>query len=234
MRWLEHLFAHVDKIDRDFRFRVKGASDDEIEQVERAMGVPVPQVHQEYLRTMGRNDGGLFRSSRARTNVPAILELIECIKEENSTADFERFVPIAIGDAFEGWALVQKDGELPVVLIDHTRPGAYVARSLPHLALYTAFGWRIKAAAHQVRFRVRADETQLVQPSERAAWLGFSPEWFCDHLSYFGVRPDSLLQIHPGTIRGFDGFVAAQDVATARQLAEGLAEPFLGVLTFER
>jgi hypothetical protein len=234
VKWLDDLFEYIDPFDPEFRFRVKGASDEEIDRLKEVMAAPLPQVHQEFLRCMGRDDGGFFVDSRAQTSVAAILELIGYIREENPEADFKTFVPIAIGDVFEGWALRQQSGELPVVLIDQSRPGGYVARSLSHLAFSTAFGWRIKAAAHQVDFMIRDDQTRLVQLSERAASLGFTPEWFCDHLSYFGVAPDSLLLIYSGSVRGFDGFVASHDLAVASRLAKAIVEPFGGTITSTR
>ena len=234
MNWIDDLFSYLDESDPDFRSRVRGASVDEIRQLECAMGVPLPQVHLEYLRAMGLNDGGLFESDRARTDVSTLLMLIEDIREQNPSVDFARFIPIALGDVYEGWALLKNGIELPVVLIDHSQPDGYVAGNLPKLAFQTAFSLRTKAIAHQISVRVPYDDLQLTRLSERVAELGFSPEWFCDRTEYFGSRYDVFLQMRVLPDWGIMVWVTAQDVETAKQVAEVLAKSFGGILKFKR
>lgn len=235
MSWTDDLFAYFGQFDPNFRRRVKGTSDGEIQQIERAMGAPVLQVHREYLGAMGVSDGGLFQSSRARTNVAAVLDMIETVKEENPTAaDFTTFKPIAIGDVYEGWAVSQRGGEWPVVFIDHNLPGEFVAQSLPHLAFSTAFAMRIRESAHEVSFSIRANNIQVSDLAQQAAGLGILPEWFCDQRSYSAVCPGALLQIQKLSAKGLHGFIGAPDLEFLKNLAEVLAKPFGGKVSLEK
>ncbi len=229
--WIEKFLAYMKKFDPQFRSKIRGANEKDIQEMETSLGVLLPEVYREYMETMGQNDGGLFKSSRARTDVTAVLEMIKIIREERPDVDFKNFIPIASCDNIEGWALTQKEGEWQVVTIDHNLPAKYVANSLPDLVFYTAFGERVRLAPHQVRFTIRNSKINLDDIKKQASSMDFVAESFCDHLSYFGTKSDILLVVHTGIVGGFDGFVASDDLNIAKQEANHLIKIFKGTIS---
>lgn len=232
--WVGEFLAYMEKFDPLFRSKICGANEMDIQEIEKNLGVSLPQDYREYMENMGQNDGGLFENSRAKTNVTELLEIIKIIREERPDVDFKNFIPIASCDNVEGWALTKKDNQWQVVTINNNLPGDYVARSLPDLVFYTGFSKQVSLAPHQVRFKIGNKNIKLSDIEAQASSMGFITEPFCDNLSYFGIKNDILLMVHTSLTIGFEGFVASSDLNSAQKEANQLVEVLGGIISAVR
>ncbi len=233
--WIDEFLAYMDKFDPQFKNKIRGANETEIKEIENNLDISLPKTYREYLENMGQSDGGLFESSRAKTDVKELLELIKIIREERPGVDFKNFIPVASCDNIEGWALTKKNDRWQVVTIDNNLPGDYVANSFPDLVFYTAFSEKVHLALHQIHFKVPNKKINLSDIKEQTSSFGFIAESFCDDISYFGVKNNNiLLMIHTGIAIGFDGFIASNNLDVIKQEADKLIAVFEGVILYVR
>lgn len=93
---LELLRRHVPKIEAE----IEGASAQQVEQLGRAHGYPLPELYQQYLRAMGNNPGDLLLVPHLDPSIDALLERLP--EAHPQTYPPARFLRIGLDDGGAG------------------------------------------------------------------------------------------------------------------------------------
>ncbi|WP_157654832.1 SMI1/KNR4 family protein [Burkholderia ubonensis] len=215
--WVDGLVKFISRFDEEFCRAIEAANEVEIDALEGAMRVDLPEVYRTYLRHMGRSDGGLFNGLRADSRINKVAEYCVDLQSEFNDMTFERCIPFAVGDVYEGLGLqVERDRENPpVVMLEDGRAGEYIAHSLPSFAYQRAFLYErasLGVTAYWENFRrgVGIPDVRSI-----SAEIGFVEEWFSDDQLYCARGSSLLLLAYMGAPgRGLSIGVSGRDEKT--------------------
>jgi hypothetical protein len=138
---MEHYLAYMASFDPGFPARIRGATGEQIAELERLAAMPLPHSYRAFLERMGLNDGGLHIAFEGTT---AITEILDYYRTEVLTG--ERKLPresLLIGVGAISIPDIALDcrgpGEPPVVFTDGDQFAGLYAKSLEKLLFQTAF-----------------------------------------------------------------------------------------------
>lgn len=236
MLWTDAVVEYVTRYDPKFGDRIRGATPESIENLERMVGRPLPEVYRQYLERFGRDDGGLFHDQRADARVQSMLQYYRDTHAENPDANFSRIIPFAAGDVFDAYALeIRSSGEPRVILAEEDQPvpDGLLADSLPALVFNSAFvGWS-QTIGPRANYRFPDDKATNAALRAHAQSLGFRIEWFSDsgHVCAVNDKAVALLYVNQRLpLRPHVSLVAPSE-DRARELGDAFAAPFGGAFT---
>jgi hypothetical protein len=130
----EEYLDYISKYKKDFRARIKGATEEEIEHLESVVGQPLPDFYKFFLRYMGHETGEVDLFHVASTDITDILEYYE-------TEDLIELIPpdcilIAAGD-FDLGLHITGTGEPAIVSMGN--PNILYVESLKKLLFQDVF-----------------------------------------------------------------------------------------------
>jgi hypothetical protein len=217
-QWLVDLVDYVEHFDPDVREHLEGASPEEIAELERLSGLPLPDSYRAYLEAMGRSSGGILYDFKAHLDIGEVLELY---RDSDPSDRPEGCLMIGRGimGMFEELSLrPMPEGEPQVVRSDDDQIGPPIARSFPRLLLQQAF-LRYELGTYPVRQEYGLQrKLHTLQRVQRAATaVKFAPYWFSDGYNFCGWAEGAAvgarqLQGAPGwlIVGGVDSEVTAR------------------------
>ncbi|MGE0712817.1 MAG: SMI1/KNR4 family protein [Planctomycetota bacterium] len=215
-RWLEDLVDYAAAFDPDVPARLRPATPEQIAELERRCGQPLPRSYRRFLEVMGANQGGILADYKVHLDIDEVLELYDDLPQRPENA-------IPIGRGIMGYCdqlslKPMPEGEPQVVFSDEEWVGSPIARSLPRLLLQQAF-FRYELGSYPVRQQYGLQkQLHTLQRCERAATAaGFARYWFSDGYNLCGWAEGAALGAHqpqggPGwlTVGGVDAEVCAR------------------------
>jgi len=222
--------------------RLVGAAPEQITALTDLLGYPLPPVYAGFLEMFGLNDGDLFADEGATTHIEAVIGYYRGLRAQYPEANFEACTVFAVGEDFEGFALLN-DGSAdpPVTMPENGMPVLFPADLIDKATFREAFGrglvaerftgfllikafmleaGRLGGKAHCV---VDTDTTAASNCAvEAARKAGFEPETFSDRGFLCARHPEALLSGHLGLRKSAFG-VSAKDAPTAVRLRDHFA-----------
>jgi hypothetical protein len=198
--------------DPAFPSRIRGASPQEIADLEAEAGHPLPDAYRAFLSLMGHGADQLVGGAEVRTDVS---ELIEFYGE--NVASGEDQVPddcIVIG---VGGVAVEQ------VLLEYNHPGRVFegdsgekhslwADSLEKLLYKRVYmRYRPKQLPFSGIFTSAVGDPMMDAALNAAILLGFAPQWFSDSISFCGEAPGAVLILNQFGGQGFSMRIAAKE-----------------------
>jgi hypothetical protein len=140
--WMSEFLDLATSYDPDFQMRIKGATNEQILELEKLVERPLPESYRTFLRKLGADDGGLSLAYLGSTAIDQILGSYRKMKAENELCIVpEGCIMIGTGDASAGDVCLYTDGfREPAVIL--SLDGEVLQRysdSLPQLLFRTVF-----------------------------------------------------------------------------------------------
>jgi hypothetical protein len=200
---IAEFIRYVSLRDPSFPGRIAGASDQEIDTLERLASRRLPDSYKEFLSFMGHNDADLRLAWDCTTDISAISSYY---KEEVHRG--EEIVPsncivVGLGGTIVEEISLRLDGggEPTVVISGGGEVEALYAESLPKLLYRRAFAkYNWTTSPHRAAYVNAIRAKQLLQAERRASEMGFHTCWFSDAIAYCGEQEGASV-----TITQFEG-----------------------------
>jgi hypothetical protein len=193
---MERLVHYIAGFVPEFPSRIRGTTEEELEELEELIKRPLPKIYREFLLRMGHDHGGLALLGMAKTEYGAILKRYE--------RAFVRDLPLPanallIGDHVSvDLDLVladQPEGEPRVMLAEDADIVGFVARSLEVFLFQRAFTqYALRALPHRADWAspLRVAESEVGRVTSD---LGFMRLWFSDTGCYCGETPEARVVV---------------------------------------
>jgi hypothetical protein len=197
---IEELLGYIKYFDPGFPHRVVGATGDEIGRLQELVGLPIPDSCKEFLRRMGRHDGGLDAASDATMAIDRVIDYYESWVVPGRQAIPKRCIVIGVDSPVMDVSLNLRQPGEPEVWFTEDEPYQLVSESLAHLLFRRAF-FKYEPVVHPFRSVVGTktypSTPRLMDPArELALELGFVAEWFSDRIAFCGRRPNQVIFIN--------------------------------------
>lgn len=239
--WCDDLVDYAASFDPTIPERLVPASAEDLAELERLAGAPIPPSYRRFLERMGGDPTPITAEFRARLEIAEVLDLYrDTDPSERPPGAF--LVGFGVMSVYPELALRplpgDPEGEWQLVTSDEAEIVDPVARSFPKWLLQQTF-LRFELDAYPVRQRyglVQGRHT-LERAKKAAVEAGFANYWFSDGYTYCGWAQGAGLAIHilPGgagwlVIGGVDAARAARlgetlDAALGLQFQEKLVTP---------
>src|SRR5262245_13634576 len=215
---MDKFLAYVVQFDPDFPGRIRGATPQQLAELEQLSGIPLPRSYTAFLLKMGVDDGGVNLTVDGTTNIK---EMIAYYRSELLTR--ERELPgqcILTGVGAVSVPDIGLDcrgpGDPPVMFTDGDEYAGLYAETLEKLLFNSAFSkyrlalfpWEAFYAASFASLG-RRDVSGTARAV--AAECGFEPAWFSDRVTWCGEKLDAAVCITQYEGQGIAIRVAAQD-----------------------
>lgn len=196
---IEQFIEHATRYCPDFPSRIKGATQQERQELEQLIGRPLVKIHADFLARMGHDDGGLAIAMDGTSDISKVVKYYRAALAEEPNP----FPPDCC--VLGAWRLSgaiclqsQPEGEPRVVFTEDLDVLGLYAKSLQGLLFRNAFlGFRMGGMSVKSDYRASLDElggSHVVgEIRRRALALGFQEEWFSDEVVFCAERKDELL-----------------------------------------
>lgn len=236
-QWMDDLVAYVEQYEPAFHERLEGASGEEVAELERLVGRPLPGNYRLFLERMGRDQGGLMDGYAATLSVDETLDHYR-VCTERYPQDLPRdCVVIARGRTEDNDELSLRlnpnkpQAEPQVVWTCHAEIAETVAKSLPRLLFQQAFlRYEMGHFPFGAEYHLRVGDHTLDRVALVAEQIGFAKKWFRDPMHWCGWAADAALMAEQ--LDGRDGWIrlAGSSASIARhgsQLVKYLGVDFV-------
>ncbi|MCA8495560.1 SMI1/KNR4 family protein [Burkholderia arboris] len=198
--WINELIAYISRFDSEYGVAIKAARESEISALEDVIGERLPAAHRAYLMHLGDSDGGLLNRLRADSRARTVTTYCQDLREDIPDIKFERCIPFATGDVFEGIGLwVEQDSvNPPVVFLNDGLPGDILCGNLPSFLYQRAFLYERATLALTAHYENFNSEITIDAIKSTLADIGYLEEWFSDARLYCGRKENSLLLAYAG------------------------------------
>lgn len=189
--------AYIAQFDPQFPERIKGATDEEISELEEAVRRPLPAEYKDFLRHLGQGCDRLVFAGECSTKVSSMVSYYQAVNEDldagllEGLSDEETYFPpegcLAIGayclSSDDICLDLRTEGKMPVVGLDNGKT-VFFSNSLLQLLYcqgYTTY--RLPALPH---FKFFTDAGRPATPegfARATAWASAAPwslQWFSD------------------------------------------------------
>jgi len=196
---MEHFIQYVSQFEPDFASRIRGASEEEIDTLERLAGLRLPPIYRTFLSRMGHASGGIDIAFEGTTRITEVIDYYQ-----NSVRTGKARVPpnsliIGIGSPpTEDVALqLGSDRACPAFLASEGELLQLLADSLETLLFRVAFAtFRMKLFHAGGTYRNNSAARQRELADAVAVEIGYQRQWFSDSIEFCGERRDSAIIIN--------------------------------------
>lgn len=235
----QELFNYIDKFDKNWKERIKPASNSSIESLKSVAEIQkwcsdFPESYRIFLETMGENDGGLLSKSLIGTS--NIMEIIDLYEE------FHKFYPNVFDVPYFTFFQNEMGNELAFDLsamgkcnILETDCGEVIhvySESFEKLLFQSAFNSferfntyiEVSGSSHQLKKKICNLEDEAIYDimEELAMQWGLKKVWFSDKNHYIAVGAETGLYMEREA--GMHGFVTSNHTKLAKELAKELTK----------
>jgi hypothetical protein len=223
----DDLINFVSTYDPAFPTRIRGASPEEIAELERLAGLSLPPAYKNYLLRMGRNDGGFDVGGGSTTKIDALLEYYT----ESLDFDMEDIPPnclvvaISGGGTFELSLEYGSDAGHPVLLTSGDTIKGLLSESFEKLLFRHAFvKYRLGSFPSSAIYWGDSNEESLKKATEVALNMSFERQWFSDRVSFCGEGGASAIVIERILDRPVWMRISGQQAAEVERLGSTFAQ----------
>lgn len=239
--WLDDLVDYAASFDPTIPERLVPATPEDLAELERLAGAPIPASYRLFLERMGGDPTPITDEFRARLELSEVLDLYrDTPPDERPAGAF--LIGFGVMSVYPELALrplaSDPGGEPQLVTSDEAEVVDAIARSFPRWLLQQTF-LRFELEAYPVRQRYGLSRGRhtLERAKKAATEAGFAPYWFSDGYTFCGWAEGAGLAVHmlPGgsgwlVVGGVDAGRAARlgetlDAALGLQFQEKLVTP---------
>lgn len=199
---MDRFVAYLSQFDLGFAGRIRGASLQQISELERLVGRSLPEAYHSFLLTMGLQNGGISIAFEGTTEITDILDFYRSEIANGQFIPPDDTLLIGVGAiSIPNIALdLNQSKEPPVVFVDGDEIIGLYSESLEKLLFNTGFSqFRLKKFSQRVFVSGSYAQVgkQNASSIARAIALehGFQPMWFADRISFSAERMGAALQI---------------------------------------
>lgn len=192
---IDEFLAYVDRYEPDFRARVAGAPESDIDVLQSACGYELPAVYRSYLRQMGAKDGGLNIGQGATTRAGAVIRYYEELRADNDSPPPGCIVIAVNGVGVEETSLqIIESGEPRVVNTSGAKIQDLYAETLQGLLFRFAFiKYRMRNLKYSHIYEAPLGGPNLDAARKEALSNSFEQHSFSDSICFCGEREDAAI-----------------------------------------
>lgn len=186
---MEHLIRYASQFEPTFASRIRGASGEEIDTLERLTGFPLPPIYRAFLSSMGHENGELEIAFEGTTRINDVIDYYQKLVRTGKVTVPPNCLVIGIGSPPTEDIAMQlgSEGAAPLFFAEDGELLQLYGDSLETVLFRLAFAtFRLSLFPIGASYDNNSAVRQRELADAVAAEIGFERQWFSDSIEFCG------------------------------------------------